>query len=120
MSRVRNTIHACAAKPAGTAWRLGLMLSAPRRFTPMRSTHGTHADSAVVGEAVRDYHAPMNLHRMFSRRAALNVHGRRPRSGKTGAEVRFSNRADESRSYSSENLDMCVGVAVGAREQVTP
>ena len=57
---------------------------------------------------------------MFSRRAALNFRGIRPRSGKTGVEVLFSNRADEPRSYSSENLDMCVGVAVGAREQVTP
>jgi hypothetical protein len=61
----------------------------------------------------------MNLHRMFSRREALNCRGIRPRSGETGAEVLFSNRGDEPRSYSSENLDMCVGVAVGAREQLT-
>ena len=32
----------------------------------------------------------------------------------------FSNRGDELQSYGSDKVDMCIGVAVGAREPLTP
>ena len=91
-----NTARGAHRERRGGPGRWRENSSMGRTPPPMRSTHGTLADRAVVLTAAKSYHVLMNSHRLFS------------------------NRRDEPRSYGADKLDMCIHVAVGAREPLTP